>query len=95
MTSSHMTLIATVFCASAGLAAASAVQAADEPTWEQRIQERFVKLDSNHDGFIDTDEAKSYPGLRDNFGRVAPSGRMTAQEFMAWEKKYDAPSASE
>lgn len=74
--------------------------AADDPAvtptpWDQHIDELFLQIDGNGDGFIDATEAKSHKGLENAFPRIAKTGKLDQQQFAAWYKVYDMPAAQE
>jgi|GEM_PF-3773633 len=80
--------------------AATSVVAANPPTaapdpQEQNIDQLFVQLDQNRDGFIDATEATNHKGLASAFPRIARSGRLDRQQFVAWYKVYDMAPAQE
>ncbi len=63
--------------------------------WEQKIEQIFVEIDDNGDGFIDVTEAEANKGLAKAFPRIAKTGNLDRAQFVAWYKVYDMPAAQE
>lgn len=59
--------------------------------------ERFKQLDVNRDGVIDRDEAAIDPDVSAVFDEINTSGtgRITVEEFAAWEEVSEEPAAGE
>ncbi len=85
---------ALAFTAIPVMAATDESVAAPDP-WEQKIEQLFVEIDSNGDGFIDATEAESEKGLAKAFPRIAKTGKLDRQQFVDWYKAYDMPAAQE
>jgi len=87
-----VTLALSSAIASAEEAASMAPQAAPAPAAKtakpDRLQAMFDKLDANHDGMIDKNEAKANKRLSRSFNKVAKNGKLDKDGFMKWEKKH-------
>lgn len=78
------------------LASVTAPVAATTPTpREQQIHQIFVQMDKNGDGYIDATEAKTNRSLETAFPRIARTGMLDQQQFVAWYKVYDMEPAEE
>jgi len=54
-------------------------------------QEKFNKLDTNHDGYISKEEAKADSHLSQNWSTVDPNnnGKISESEFSAFEEEME------
>ncbi len=86
---------ATLLAFTAMPVAATTDPAATPTPWEQRIDQLFLEIDGNDDGFIDATEAKADKGLEKAFPRIAKTGKLDQEQFVAWYKLYDMPAAQE
>ena len=69
------------------LALSTTVYAADEDTTQQMSETHaaFAQLDTNHDGVIDTQEAKADPALAAVFDDVATDGQLDEESYTEWK----------
>lgn len=83
------------------VASASSFAAQTQPAAEntdnqdQRIEQLFQSLDTDHNGVLDANEAQAERGLRNAFPRLAPERKLSQQRFTQWYKAYDAAPAQE
>ena len=66
----------------------SAKPASTNPAPTANAEDMFKKLDKNHDGMIDKNEAKADKALSKEFKKVAKNGKLDQQGYNKWEQSH-------
>lgn len=75
--------------------AANAGAAMEHPAESNKTMDVFSKLDANHDGMIDKNEAKKDKALSKSFKKIAKNGKLDQQGFTNWESSQQTNKPTE